>query len=169
MITGIVLSIVYMVYRISFPARSVLAKDPDSGEYVTKRWLYRGRTGEPHKDAEAVPGVIVFRFSSPLVFSNAEAFTETGETLLIDAAAKGELPHALVVDFEEVFEVDTTGADAITSLFHYAHRYDVELVLARVHSTAHELLQLTGVVEELGEHRIHDTIHGAVASVETIT
>ena len=167
MITGIVLSIVYMVYRISFPARSVLGKDPHSGEYVTRRWLYRGRTGEPNKDAEPVPGVIVFRFASPLVFSNSEAFTNTGESLLIAAAAKGGLPHALVVDFEEVFEVDTTGADAITSLFHYAKRYDVELVLARVHSTTRKLLDLTGVIDEVGEARIHHTIHDAVASVQT--
>jgi MFS superfamily sulfate permease-like transporter len=166
MITGIVLSIVYVVYRISFPGRSVLGRDPNSGDYVTKSWLYGGRSGEPHKDAVAVPGVIIYRFASPLVFSNSEAFTNAGEKLLIGAAAKGELPHALVIDFEEVFAVDTTGSAAIISLFHYARRYDVELLLARVHSGAHELLEVTGVIDELGEACIFDTIHDAVASVE---
>jgi high affinity sulfate transporter 1 len=167
MITGIVLSIVYMVYRVSSPGRSVLGKDPKSGDYVTRSWLYGGRSAEPHKDAVTVPGVIIYRFASPVVFSNSEAFTSAGEKLLIAAAAEGELPHALVIDFEEVFAVDTTGSAAITSLFHYARRYDVELVLARVHSTTHELLDLTGVIDELGEARIFDTIHDAVASVET--
>jgi SulP family sulfate permease len=165
MITGIVLSIVYMVYRFSFPGRALLGKDPKTGEFVTKSWLAEGRSGEPHKDAELVPGVTVYRFSSPLVFSNAEAFTETGERLLISAAARGDLPRALVVDFEEVFAVDSTGAAAVKSLFHYTQRYGVELALARVHSRALSLLQLAGVIDEIGEDRIYDTINDAVAAV----
>ena len=167
MITGIILSIIYMVYRISFPGRSVLGKDPTSGDFVTKRWLAEGRTGEPHKDAELVPGVIVYRFSAPLVFSNAEAFTETGEKLLIAAAADDNLPHALVIDFEEVFSVDSTGAAAITSLFEYTQRFGVELSLARVHSTTHTLLQLAGVSDEIGDDRIYDNIRDAVAAAST--
>ena len=164
MITGIVLSVVYMVYRVSFPGRAVLGVDPKSGEYVAKHWLFRGRTGESHKDATVTPGVIVFRFSAPLIFSNAEAFSKTGEQLLITAAADNEFPKALVIDFEEVFAVDSTGAAAITSLYDYAHRYGVELVLARVHSTTYELLQLAGVVDELGQERFRDSIDEAVAS-----
>lgn len=74
-----------------------------------------------------MPGVIVFRFSAPLAFSNATAFTATGEGLLIEAAVMGPLPHMVVIDFEEVFLVDDTGADAITSLLEYAQRYDVEV------------------------------------------
>jgi SulP family sulfate permease len=165
MITGIVLSVVYMVYRVSFPGRALLGVDPKSGEYVTKRWLFRGRTGESHQDATVTPGVIIFRFAAPLIFSNAEAFTKTGQQLLIDAAADDDFPKALVIDFEEVYEVDSTGAAAVISLFDYAHRYGVELVLARVHSAAYELLRLGGVVDELGEQRFQNTIHEAVAAV----
>jgi SulP family sulfate permease len=168
MITGIVLSVVYMVYRVSFPGRALLGQDPKTGEYVAKHWLFHGRTGESHLDATVTQGVMVFRFSAPLIFSNAEAFQKTGEQLLIKAAAENEFPKALVIDFEEVYEVDTTGAAAITSLFNYAHRYGVELVLARVHSAAYELLKLVGVVDELGQQRFHDTIHEAVASAANL-
>jgi SulP family sulfate permease len=168
MVTGIVLSVVYMVYRVSFPGRAVLGVDPNSGEYVAKHWLFHGRTGESHKDATVTPGVIVFRFAAPLIFSNAEAFTKTGEQLLITAAANDEFPKALVIDFEEVYEVDSTGAAAITSLFDYAHRYGIELLLARVHSGTHELLKLAGVVDQLGEQRIHDTVHEAVTSAANL-
>jgi high affinity sulfate transporter 1 len=168
MITGIILSVVYMVYRVSFPGRAVLGVDPKSGEYVAKHWLFRGRTGESHKDATVTPGVIVFRFSAPLIFSNAEAFSKTGEQLLITAAADNEFPKALVIDFEEVFAVDSTGAAAITSLYDYAHRFGVELVLARVHSTTYELLQLAGVVDELGEERFRDSVKEAVASAANL-
>jgi SulP family sulfate permease len=168
MMTGIVLSVVYMVYRVSFPGRALLGVDPNSGEYVAKHWLFHGRTGESHTDATVTPGVIVFRFAAPLIFSNAEAFTKTGEQLLITAAANDEFPKALVIDFEEVYEVDSTGAAAVTSLFDYAHRYGVELVLARVHSATHELLKLAGVVDKLGEQRFHPSIHEAVAAAANL-
>lgn len=167
MITGIVVSIIYMVYRVRFPGREILGMDPETGDYVTKRWLYGRRKGSAHPEAQATKGVIVYRFSSPLIFSNAEAFTSTGEGILIQAAANAELPHTLVVDFEEVFLVDATGAAAITSLLEYAHRYGVELVLARVHDGTHELLRLSGVIEKIGEQRLYPTVRGAVAAVST--
>jgi SulP family sulfate permease len=164
MVAGIVLSIIYMVYRVSFPARQILGRVPDTGDYVVKHWLYGRRHGEANPQAEAVPGVIVYRFSAPLIFSNADAFKTTGEELLIDAAAKGPLPHTLVIDFEEVFRVDDTGAAAITSLFEYAQRYGVDLSLARVHSGTHQILRLSGVTDEIGEHRIYDTVRNAVTA-----
>jgi MFS superfamily sulfate permease-like transporter len=164
MVAGIVLSIIYMVYRVSFPGRETLGRVPDTGDYVVKHWLYGRRHGEAHPEAETVPGVIVYRFSAPLIFANAGAFKNTGETVLIEAAAKGDLPDTLVIDFEEVFLVDDTGAAAITSLFEYAHRYGVEVALARVHSGTHEILRLSGVTDEIGEDRIFDTVRNAVAA-----
>jgi high affinity sulfate transporter 1 len=164
MVAGIVLSIIYMVYRVSFPGRAVLGRTPDTGDFVAKHWLYGRRQGDANPEAEHVPGVIVYRFSAPLIFSNADAFKATGEQILIDAAAKGSLPHTLVIDFEEVFLVDDTGASAITSAFEYAQRYGVDLSLARVHSGTHKILQLSGVMDEIGEHRIYDTVRNAVAA-----
>ena len=165
MITGIILSILYMIYRVSFPGREILGKDPATGDYVVKRWLYGRRHGEANPQAEPVPGGLVYRFSAPLVFSNADAFKATGEGMLIEAATKGPLPHTVVIDFEEVFLVDDTGAAAISSLFEYAQRYGVDLALARVHAGTHKILQLTGVTDEIGEHRIYDTVRKAVAAV----
>ena len=165
MVAGVFFSILYMVYRVSFPAREILGRVADTGDYVAKHWLYGRRHGVSHPEAEAVPGVVVYRFSSPLIFSNASAFSDTGEGILIEAAEHGELPQTLVIDFEEVFFVDDTGAAAVKNLFEYAQRFGVELALARVHSGVHELLKVSGVVDEIGEHRIHDTVRNAVAAV----
>ena len=46
MVAGIVLSIIYMVYRVSFPGRETLGRVPDTGDYVVKHWLYGRRRGE---------------------------------------------------------------------------------------------------------------------------
>jgi high affinity sulfate transporter 1 len=163
-VAGIVLSIIYMVYRISFPGRLVLGRLPDTGDFVAKRWLYGRRQGVANPEAETIPGVIVYRFGAPLIFSNAEAFADTGQALLVEAAAKGTLPGTVVIDFEEVIVVDVTGAAALTSYFEYAQRYGVELSLARVHSGTHELLRHSGAIDKIGEDRIYGTIRAAVAA-----
>jgi high affinity sulfate transporter 1 len=162
MIVGIVLSVLYIIYRISFPGRAVLGRVAATGDFETISWAYGQRSGTTHSQAQAVPGVLVYRLSSPLIFANAEAFKNTGEALLIQAGAKGSLPHTVVIDFEEIFLVDYSGAAALTDFFDYAQRYGVDLMLARVHSVSHALLKTAGVIDKIGEQRIHDTVRNAV-------
>jgi high affinity sulfate transporter 1 len=170
MIVGIVLSVLYVIYRISFPGRAVLGRVAETGDYEVITWEYGQRIGSTDSEAQAVPGVIVYRFSAPLIFANAEPFKKTGEALLIQAGADGELPHTVVIDFEEIFFVDDSGAAALTDFFNYARRYDVDLALARVNSEALNLLKTAGVVEEIGEKHIFDTVRNAVdAATATAT
>jgi high affinity sulfate transporter 1 len=164
MIVGIILSIIYIIYRISFPGRAVMGQVAETGDFEVTSWVYGQHSGTTNSQAKPVPGVIVYRLASPLISANAEPFKKTGEELLIKAAAEGELPHTMVIDFEEILFVDSTGAEALTDFFNYAQRYGVELSLARVHSGAHELLKMAGVVEEIGEQRFYDTIRHAVSA-----
>ena len=162
MVVGIVLSILYMIYRISFPGRAIMGRVSENGDFEVMKWEYGRRSGTTHSKAKPVSGVIVYRFGGPIIFSNADAFKQTGEELLIDAGSKGELPHTVVLDFEEVIFVDTTGSAAVTAFLEYAQRYGVDIALARVHSGTHELLKLTGDLDEIGENRIFDTVRNAV-------
>ncbi|MEA2010766.1 MAG: STAS domain-containing protein, partial [Actinomycetota bacterium] len=165
MIAGIVMSVGFMVYRISFPGRQVLGRVPESGDFVTTSWVYGHRHGKANIGAEQVPGVVVYRFSAPLFFANAEAFTESGQAILIKAAELGDLPHTMVIDFEEIFLVDGNGAAAITHLFEYAQRYGIDLAFARVHENTYKIMEILGVIDKIGEDRIYSTVRGAVAAV----
>jgi sulfate permease, SulP family len=165
MITGIILSVIYLVYKVSFPGRSVLGRVPATGDFETMHWKWSGHEGPGNPEAHAVPGVIVYRFNSPLVFSNSEAFKGGGEKILIEAASDGGLPKTLVVDCEEMFEVDTTGAAAVTSLLNYARRFNVDVALSRVHSDARQILESEGLIKELGEDHVYATVREAVNAV----
>ena len=66
MIVGIVLSVLYMIYRISFPARMILGRDKETGDYDAIAWEYGRRHGSIDTEAKAVPGVIVYRFAGPI-------------------------------------------------------------------------------------------------------
>ena len=80
----------------------------------------------------------------------------------VDGGAHAALPSALVIDCEAVTHFDTTGAAAMTSTLRYGQRYGVELVLARLHLGARRLLEPTGDMDEIGEHRVFDTVRHAV-------
>ena len=168
MIFGIVFSVFYMVYRISFPGRAELGQYPDTGDFAAINWEYGRRHGTAHDHAKEVPGVLVYRLAAPLIFTNAEAFQASGRELLIKAGKTGVLPNSLVIDCEEILFVDDTGAGALTGLHGYAKQYGVDIKLARLHSGTHKLLQLAGVMEEIGEDNVYDTIRNAVAAAEAM-
>ncbi|HET6493803.1 MAG TPA: SulP family inorganic anion transporter [Thermoleophilia bacterium] len=165
MITGIVLSIVYLVFRVSFPAVEELGWVEESGDFISLGWRIGRRHGADDRGATRVAGVSVLRFASPIFFSNAGAFEEQGKEMLIAAAAAGALPHTLVIDCEEVFYIDTTGTQAVAALHEYAARYDVGIALARLHIHARKALQIAGVLEQIGEQNVYDTVRNAVQAV----
>jgi SulP family sulfate permease len=92
MIAGIALSILYLVYRVSFPARAELGRNRRTGDYESITWMAGVQKGDGNPDARPVPGVMLYRFDAPLIFSNAEAFKDSGEQILIDAGKSGPCP-----------------------------------------------------------------------------
>jgi SulP family sulfate permease len=162
MITGIVLSIIHLIYRTSFPGRSVLGRVADTGDYDTMSWQYGRRLGKGNPDAQPVPHVIVYRMEAPLIYSNADAFKQTGMTLLIKAGSEGPMPTTMVIDCEAMGYVDTTGAAALTDLLSFAQRAGTDLALARLHANARKVLELEGAMGEIGDQRVYDTIRHAV-------
>ena len=164
MVLGIILSILYLIYRVSFPGRVQLGRDSTTGDFEALHWISGGREGEGNPNAQPVPGVMLYRFDAPLLFANAGSFKASGQQLLIDTAAKGPLPTLLVIDFEEVFYVDATGAEAIRHLVRYANRYGVQVRIARLHADARQTLSRDGTLAELGEGHVFDTVRAAVTA-----
>jgi len=164
MIIGVILSVIYLIYRASFPNRAELGRDEETGDFEALHWMSGTREGEGNPGAREVPGVMLYRFDAPLVFSNAGAFKASGQQILIDTAARGPLPGTLVIDFEEVFYTDSSGAESIRGLKRYANRYDVEILIARLHAGARQTLARDGVLTEIGEDHIYDSVHAAVTA-----
>jgi len=164
MIAGIVLSIIYLVYRVSFPGRAIVGRIEETGDYESIRWIAGGRDGVGHSDAAPVPGILIYRLAAPLIFSNAEAFKQTGKTLVIEAAGEDRLPHTMIVDCEEISFIDTTGAQALRDLHRYLDQFGIGLRLARLHSEVYDLIRLDGVGPDTGAVPRDATIRDAVAA-----
>ncbi len=102
-ILGVIIALLILIRRISFPRTTRLGGDPEAGRLVDT---------ERNPSAEPLPGVIVYRFEAPLIYSNAQAFSR--EALSLVAADRAA--ETLIVDAEVISDIDTTGAESLSLL-----------------------------------------------------
>ena len=114
---------------------------------------------DDYPSAEVVPGLLVYRYDSPLFFANAENFRMRA-LAAVDAAT----PPArwFVLNVEANVEIDVTGADAVESLRAELAQRGIVLALARLKQDLRDQLAPTGLLERIGEEHIFPTLPTAV-------
>jgi len=156
---GIILSLLALIYRASFPEGTELGRiEDEEGNYE-----FVGLSANP--DAETLPEVVVYRQPGSLIFSNAAAFSQQARELLW---ARTDPPASvLVVDCEQMADMDVTGAEEIVSLHEELQAADVELRLARLHGAALVTAEKAGVIDAIGEDHVMPTIRSAGQAFRT--
>jgi SulP family sulfate permease len=152
-VIGVVLSLGLLVHRLDRPHVAVMGRDDATGGYVDIA---------THPDAVPTPGVLVHRFEAPLVFANAEVFSDD---VLAKVAACDPAPEVVILDFAAVADVDSTGDTALAELKRTLNDRGVRLVVARATGTVRELMRADGVVEELGPENVFPTVRDAANAV----
>jgi high affinity sulfate transporter 1 len=151
-VIGIVLSLVILIYRASFPSGSELGRIEEEGRVAFV-------DVDDHQAAQVLPGIVLYRPNADLIFSNAEAFSRRARELLwrrTDPPA-----DLLVVDCEEMSDMDVTGAQEMITLFEELRDAGVDMLVARLHGSARSTAEAVGVVEALGEDRVFETMRAA--------
>jgi high affinity sulfate transporter 1 len=149
-VLGVVISLLLLIYHVSFPTTAELRRDPETGAFESRA---------THADAEQIPNIVVFRFDAPLIYANASAFADAALELVESAEPAAKM---LVIDCEEMFEIDYTGTEALRGLIEDMRTQDVDVRLARVHRGVHERLVSSGIIETLGENGVVRWIEDAV-------
>ncbi|MDD2858281.1 MAG: SulP family inorganic anion transporter [Candidatus Nanopelagicales bacterium] len=146
------LSVLELLTRVARPHAAVLGQVPD-----VPGW--HDITDYTH--TEQVPGLLVFRYDSPLFFANATDFVDKCEAAL---TAADPLPSWLLLNMEANVEVDITGLDALERLRSHCARLGVSLALVRVKHEIQEDLMRHGVGGRIGPDRIFPTLPTAVSA-----
>jgi MFS superfamily sulfate permease-like transporter len=73
---------------------------------------------------------------------------------------------AVILDFEAVSDVDSTGDAALADLKRTLAERDVGLLVARAPGPVRELMRVDGVEQALGTESIFPTVNDAVTTVE---
>jgi high affinity sulfate transporter 1 len=152
-IIGIILSLLALIQRASFPQGAELGRieDEDGNEEFVDVDTY--------PEAETLPGVVIYRQTGSLIFSNAAAFSSQARELLWNRTDPPAT--ALVVDCEQMADMDVTGAEEIVSLHGELKAADVELWLARLHGDALVTAERAGVIAAIGDDHVMPTVRSA--------
>lgn len=133
LVVAAVLSLVYVVQRLSRPSVGPLARDPASGAW--------GRA-DRHPSWERRAGVLAVRSDGPLFYPNADAVKER---ILELATAADPRPRAVALDLAESSELDVQTADTLGELADALRADSIELRLVHVRAPALDVLERAGV------------------------
>ncbi|MEV6019268.1 MULTISPECIES: sulfate permease [unclassified Streptomyces] len=114
-----------------------------------------------YPQARTIPGLLVYRYDSPLFFANAENFRRRA---LASVDEQSEPVHWFVLNTEANVEVDITALDAVDELRRELAHRGIVFALARVKRELLDDLEAYGLVDSVGEERIFPTLPTAVAA-----
>jgi anti-anti-sigma factor len=117
---------------------------------------------DEHPGDETDPGVVVVRIEGGVFFATAGALDERVRAILQSEAGL----HSMVLDLAGVTFVDSQGAAKIGELQGLTEADGVELRLARMKPEVSEVLAADGVIDLIGQDRIHGRVQGAVAAAQ---
>ncbi|MGW7681559.1 SulP family inorganic anion transporter [Kribbella sp. NPDC054772] len=114
---------------------------------------------DDYPDARPVPGLVVYRYDSPLFFANAEDFHRRALAAVDDAPTP---VRWLLLNTEANVEIDITALDALDTLRVELEARGIVLALARVKQDLRDDLEAAGFLDRLGADRVFYTLPTAV-------
>jgi MFS superfamily sulfate permease-like transporter len=149
-LVAISLSILDLLRRISRPHDGILGFVPgvagmhDIDDYAV---------------TQQVPGLVVYRYDSPLFFANADNFKR--RAIAAVDAAKPPVEWFLL-NAEANVELDLTAADALEELRQTLADRRIVFAMARLKHEVHAALKVVGFVDRVGQDRVFMTLPTAV-------
>jgi SulP family sulfate permease len=146
------LSVAEMLYRVARPHDAVQGLVPG---------LAGMHDVDDYPQARTIPGLVVYRYDSPLFFANAENFRRRA----LAAVDGHDGPVAwFVLNTEANVEVDITALDAVEALRSELEARGIVFALARVKQDLLDALRAFGLADRVGAERIFPTLPTAVAA-----
>jgi len=150
---AVLFSILYRTWRSARPRDALLGRLPGT----TVWWPVRER-----RDAETVPGVVAYRFDSPLYFANATRFQERVHEL-VDAARPAA--RLFVLDASGVDDVDYTGGRALLRLVDELKAGGTDVAIARATGEAPLDAARAGLRRHVPDDHLFVTVDDAVRAL----
>ncbi len=152
------LSVALMLWKVARPHSAVLGLVPD---------LAGMHDVEDFPGAVTVPGLVVFRYDSPLFFANADHFRERALSALASethsAIADGHRrPRWLLINAEANVDLDSTAAESLDDLRQTLADRGVVLAMARVKQELRGDLERSGLLASIGPEHIFPTLPTAL-------
>jgi MFS superfamily sulfate permease-like transporter len=114
---------------------------------------------ERNPDGRQIPGLVIYRFDSPLFFANAEHFERRLARLIREAAHP---VRRVVIAAEPMTDIDTTAAETLGQVLDQFDQRGIDLHFAELKDPVKDRLHRYGLYERIGEDHFHPTLGTAV-------
>lgn len=145
-------SLTLIIRSVSSPHVAFLGRIPGTNRYTDiKR----------HPDNELVPGVLLFRVESTLVYFNS---AYVYRTVWAKVLASGETLKTVIFDLSTSATIDSSGARLIKRLYQNLGARNITFKVAEAHSEVRDILRIEDIEHLLGHVSRRDTLHEVVVN-----
>ncbi|MCH8555511.1 MAG: solute carrier family 26 protein [Schleiferiaceae bacterium] len=151
-ITGMVLSLIAVIYRASKPHMARLGKVEGTGIYRNiKRF---NNAVEPDKQ-------LIIRIDGPIYFANIEYIQNKIDAWVTE---KGQLT-GIVLDFEAIPHIDSSGAHALHDWIDNWHGRDIQVILCGMRGPVRDTLNKWNILTQIGQEHCFLSVAHALGEV----
>jgi len=150
-IIGALASLILIIKAVSTPHIAFLGRIPGTDRFTDiKR----------HPDNEVLPGVLLFRVESPLVYFNSSyVYSHVWPQI----AAQASTLKLVIFDLSTSAYIDSTGAKLIKRIFLNLEAKGIMFKVAEAHSEVRDILRFEDIEHLLGHVSRRDSIHEVIA------
>jgi MFS superfamily sulfate permease-like transporter len=114
---------------------------------------------DDYPNATVIPGLLVYRYDSPLFFANTEDFRRRA---LASVAEADEPVQWFLLNAEAIIDIDITAVDALEDLRKELSDQGIVFAVAHMKWELRSDLERVGLVQRIGEDRLFPTLSTAV-------
>jgi high affinity sulfate transporter 1 len=151
---GVAISLLVLIRWVTRPGTAIIGRMPDKDSY---------RDIELYPQVETVPGLLIYRFDSALIFTNADFFEkEIRRHISEQNAATGVPVQRVLINAETMNDIDTTGTDQLTHLYESLEQDGIDLAFAKVKDPVRDRMRRSGAEEVIGADNFHASVSEGV-------
>lgn len=143
-------SLILIIRIVSTPHVAFLGRIPGTNRYTDMK---------RHPDNETLPGVLLFRVESPLLYFNVENIYHTVWSKIISSGSELKV---VIFDLSTSAYIDSSGARLIKKLYLNLKTRGISLKVAEAHSEVRDILRFEDIEHLLGHVSRKDSVHDIV-------
>ncbi len=149
-VTGIVLSILVLLYKAAYPHIAKLGRIRNHREF---------RNLSRFKDLEKWDDLLILRVDAPLTFINVQTFKDYVED---NVAQSSSAIKTVILDAAPVNYLDATATQGLKDLLSFLKEKDIRFMICDVIGPVRDTMYKTGLMQLLGEENIFFNLNEAV-------
>jgi high affinity sulfate transporter 1 len=152
LLIGVLLSLLVLIIRTSDPQLSILGRVPGTVAFRSTKY---------HPGAIQTPDLLIVRPDEGVFFANAAALQKS----IRDLATTGDPAlQATILDLEMTNELDVPSSEMLGELYEELAGREIQLIIAGLHAPVREMLDRSGVNEQIGATNVYPTVLEAIIS-----